>query len=67
MTHEEQRRVVVLTSVRKGRLTAHEGGRFGQYDLAMLEGIEDHESLLSTLYQCHHASPLRTGRGRTFY
>ena len=39
MTHEEQHRVVVLTSVRDGRWTAHEGGRFGHYDLAMLEGI----------------------------
>lgn len=39
----------MLTSVRECRLTAHEGGRLGHYDLAMLEGIEDHELLLSTL------------------
>src|SRR5436309_2784868 len=42
------------------------GGRFSHHHFAPLQGVENHESLLSTLRQRNHASPVRTGRGRTF-
>jgi len=45
---------------------AHEGGGVGHYQLTALEGIEDDEPLLCPLRQRDHASPVRTGRGRTF-
>lgn len=43
-----------------------EGCRLGHQDLTPLQSIEDHEPLLRTLRQGNHASPLRTGWGRTF-
>lgn len=42
-----------------------EGCRLGHEHLPTLQGIEDHEPLLRTLRQGDHASPVRTGRGRT--
>ncbi len=45
---------------------AHERRGLSHHQLAALQGIQDHEPLLRTLRQGDHASPLRTGRGRTF-
>lgn len=43
------------------------GGGFGHDHLAPLQGVENHESLLRTLRQGDHASPLRMAGGEDIF